>query len=429
MEAFLRGLEDDSPNYVFPDDASNPNSFDVVESTLDGPLVQKCIASHHLIDWANDREDREAHETVVPTFKMVWFSTHMDTRDPLVSRSLWDAVLDAFHIGTWLKIMAFYKHRGFFQPRNDAMDDILAFVLCAGRGSTIWSYSPATGHTRTVSFGSSQHGADYSRRLVQYSSSVDHPLFPGFVYAVHSVFDCLHSLRTQRNGLDRLEVATGYINKGIVYKPTTDKGERPTSLSKLSKDAAAISNMINFLWMEIHILKQVFEMLVDYSSHPLATQLALWEDVAGVAHCMLQRIDSQERYDLFNTKRVANQMTIIFNLIAREDTAATIRLAEATKRDSSSMKTLAVMTMAFLPATFLASVFAMPSLAVDKPPRFGVYLAVTIPTTVAILLGWAAITQRQVIRDLLVDVRRRTVSTSLKRPKPDVEMVSMDVLS
>jgi hypothetical protein len=67
----------------------------------------------------------------------------------------------------------------------------------------------------------------------------------------------------------------------------------------------------------------------------------------------------------------------IFNLIAREDTAATIRLAEAAKRDTSSMKTLAVMTMAFLPATFLATVFAMPSLALDQPPGFNVYLAVS----------------------------------------------------
>lgn len=100
-------------------------------------------------------------------------------------------------------------------------------------------------------------------------------------------------------------------------------------------------------------------------------------------------------------------MTQIFNLIAREDTAATIRLAEAARRDSSSMKTLAVMTMAFLPATFLATVFAIPGLTRDQPPGFSVYLAVSIPTTVAILLAWAGITQRQVIRDLLRDIGRR----------------------
>ncbi|KAB5566743.1 hypothetical protein GE09DRAFT_745768 [Coniochaeta sp. 2T2.1] len=89
-------------------------------------------------------------------------------------------------------------------------------------------------------------------------------------------------------------------------------------------------------------------------------------------------------------KRVANQLTRIFNLIARQDTKATIQLAEAAKRDGSSMKTVAVMTMAFLPATFVATVFAMPSLTANSPTELGLglYLAVAIPTTIGILLLW-----------------------------------------
>ena len=80
------------------------------------------------------------------------------------------------------------------------------------------------------------------------------------------------------------------------------------------------------------------------------------------------------------------------------------------------MKTLAVMSMAFLPATFLAAVFAMPSLTGDRTsgPGFKVYLALSIPTTVAILLGWAAITQRQAIRVLLPSLRIRLESTHLQ---------------
>lgn len=59
----------------------------------------------------------------------------------------------------------------------------------------------------------------------------------------------------------------------------------------------------------------------------------------------------------------------MFNLIAREEARASIKLAdaslkiaEAAKGDSGAMKTVAVMTMLFLPATFFAALFSMPLL-------------------------------------------------------------------
>jgi Mg2+ and Co2+ transporter CorA len=44
----------------------------------------------------------------------------------------------------------------------------------------------------------------------------------------------------------------------------------------------------------------------------------------------------------------------IFNLIAQHDASATITLAKSSLDDSSSMKTIAIMTLLFLPATFLS---------------------------------------------------------------------------
>lgn len=238
------------------------------------------------------------------------------------------------------------------------------------------------------------------------------------------VFPSLDLLTDQSANLSKLEVATGYQASNFIY--LIDERHVSRDLTQLSKDAAAISNTISIEWFRLNILKQCLELLTDYSSHPLATELALWKDVAGIAHLALQMVDNRARSDITTVKRIENQMTVIFNLIAREDTAATIRLAEAARRDSSSMKTLAVMTMAFLPATSLATVFAMPGLTRDEPPGFNVYLAVSIPTTVAILLGWAAITQRQVMRDLLRDVRRAKGSSKGKTVDSGVEMASMD---
>lgn len=56
------------------------------------------------------------------------------------------------------------------------------------------------------------------------------------------------------------------------------------------------------------------------------------------------------------------------------------------------MKTIAIMTMIFLPPTFFATLFAMPLLKWDGPQvvqqNFGIYWAVSLPTTAAVLLIW-----------------------------------------
>jgi hypothetical protein len=95
---------------------------------------------------------------------------------------------------------------------------------------------------------------------------------------------------------------------------------------------------------------------------------------------------------------LANFRTQIFNLLARGDAQANIDIAKAVMHDSTSMKTVAIMTMVFLPATFYAALFAVPSLQWDKPTvigsRFWVYWAVTIPTTILVFIIWFGILHR-----------------------------------
>jgi hypothetical protein len=81
----------------------------------------------------------------------------------------------------------------------------------------------------------------------------------------------------------------------------------------------------------------------------------------------------------------------------REDANASIQLAAAAKRDSSAMKIIAIMTMAFLPATFFAALFAIPSLQWNAAKviqdRFWIYWAFTLPCTALVFVVWLLITQ------------------------------------
>jgi len=78
--------------------------------------------------------------------------------------------------------------------------------------------------------------------------------------------------------------------------------------------------------------------------------------------------------------------------MTRVDAQASIALAKSAKQDSSSMKVIAVMTMAFLPATFLAALFAIPTLQWDATPvmqdKFWVFWAFAIPATTLVFVLW-----------------------------------------
>lgn len=73
-------------------------------------------------------------------------------------------------------------------------------------------------------------------------------------------------------------------------------------------------------------------------------------------------------------------------------------IAEETKRDSIAMKTIAAVTMLFLPGTFTASLFAMPFFGAsdgngqgegfDVSQWFWLYVVITVPLTVLVLLVW-----------------------------------------
>ena len=96
----------------------------------------------------------------------------------------------------------------------------------------------------------------------------------------------------------------------------------------------------------------------------------------------------------------------MFNLIAQADTEASINLAALAQRDGSNMKTIAVMTMMFLPGTFFAALFAVPSLKWDAgvviSDRFWIYWAFALPSTALIILLWWTITNWKTISKRII---------------------------
>ncbi|KAK4186727.1 hypothetical protein QBC35DRAFT_464427 [Podospora australis] len=124
--------------------------------------------------------------------------------------------------------------------------------------------------------------------------------------------------------------------------------------------------------------------------------------------------------------RIRTQSSVLFSFLTHEDAkinivvaSASRALAEATRRDGSSMKTIAVLTMAFLPATFLAALFSVPSLGWDEnqPEKFAIYWAAVIPITIATFAIWAGITQKPQMKDSRIRLEKQLYNLRLKVKK------------
>jgi hypothetical protein len=97
--------------------------------------------------------------------------------------------------------------------------------------------------------------------------------------------------------------------------------------------------------------------------------------------------------------RIRIQLSIVESRLGQSNAVTQVSMArtqvdisEATKQDSMAMKTIAAVTMFFLPGTFTASVFAMPFFKADGrfsvSKWFGLYVAVTVPLTVLVVVIW-----------------------------------------
>ncbi|KAL1844977.1 hypothetical protein VTK73DRAFT_1394 [Phialemonium thermophilum] len=126
-----------------------------------------------------------------------------------------------------------------------------------------------------------------------------------------------------------------------------------------------------------------------------------------------------ENYAHTTLERLTIQRGALYNIIAQKESKLNLemagqqrRLAHASKRDSSSMKTLSLLGAIFLPATYLASLFSMTFFNFgnndnnngsngnngnnggggDNPPIVSpliwIYFAITIPITLVIVIVW-----------------------------------------
>ncbi|MCJ1267883.1 hypothetical protein MMC22_007769 [Lobaria immixta] len=223
------------------------------------------------------------------------------------------------------------------------------------------------------------------------------PLLPALV----SVFGLLEKtpIRRYLDMVKDVESLTGYhvwgspvyslqiLNPGDDYAQMTRVMSGTASkLAQHQRHLQVFSQICAFLINnEAKYLKQV-------PIHRKADRKKKFDEIRYCVSILRECIASQRLYTSYLEQRVKIQLqgvriksplahvimltkAQLFNLIAKEDADLNIDLAKdqktialASKRDSSSMKTIALMTIAFLPGTFFAALFATPLLKWDSAP-------------------------------------------------------------
>ncbi|KAK0708424.1 hypothetical protein B0H67DRAFT_556910 [Lasiosphaeris hirsuta] len=309
--------------------------------------------------------------------------------------------------------------QGFNQHRPLAWDQTakaVYFMASSFTYSIIWTYTVATRSTSGVVIVRHKDIADrdfeqFCDVLATQSNIATHPLCPSLALTVQTMDAVYRGTLECQGQVASVEVVTGFspfnapssgtppwgsgaalsselgvVPPGAPGSSGNSKIEAPTSqsLDKItvaSRNIGAVLVHLEDDARQLRALQRATDSLcrAGFANMPSCSGEAT--EVLSAIQALRQQMDSWEVRVDYLRERAKNQLAVLFNLIARYDAAAGIAVSRAAKKDSSSMKAIAVMTMAFLPATFLAALFAMPSLPSVVQEQFWIYWAVAIPAT------------------------------------------------
>ncbi|KAJ5180202.1 hypothetical protein N7492_003412 [Penicillium capsulatum] len=118
--------------------------------------------------------------------------------------------------------------------------------------------------------------------------------------------------------------------------------------------------------------------------HEIARRLAFFQSYFG----------SIQQRSVSNEKRLQNEIQLAFNTVAQHDARLSVDISQATRADSATMRTIAFVTLTFLPPTFICAIFSMSFFTYDTDSGWAVsnklwiYWVFAVPTTAATALLW-----------------------------------------
>ncbi|KAI0828410.1 hypothetical protein F5Y06DRAFT_308360 [Hypoxylon sp. FL0890] len=267
------------------------------------------------------------------------------------------------------------------------------------------SYDPSTGVSNALVLGSgSQDGFSWLYQDLEHLSALaDNPfLVPTLICqrlteaiytATDNMFDLLHQVEIEsgQTGIMMFGENGMPIPRGNCEDPSLSTAVLGVSQKALAVEGYVKGHILTVSSIKEELLKfpwqQIPSIDLDHVKEQNEFILKQLGFISRTLDFALLRVGHlKQRADV--------QATAITNLLAQRNNEMNRRLAESstsiardTRRDSSAMKSIAILTMVFLPATFTATYFGTPAMSALEPSQ-SLYWIVTVPLTMAVVSVW-----------------------------------------
>ena len=261
--------------------------------------------------------------------------------------------------------------------------------------------------------------ADLCTVLRESLSLSKHPLLIPVILCEHLTQSDTNEIKRHGSNLFKIELRTNSLRITNLTSKTarSGNGSYEDELEELTRGLNAITSRLAFHEMRLNanitLVAAIIGNLYDIHKYDSSESDSKKSDTFSARFAanrpLRQRLENLrvehaalQNEIACNQKIAAGQLQIIYNLIAQRDTRENLRVASIskniaaiTKDDSFAMRTIAIMTVAFLPATAISSIFSMSMFdwqaSAGSPVmsnRFWIYWAVAAPLTLAVLSLW-----------------------------------------
>ncbi|RSL79927.1 hypothetical protein CEP51_006973 [Fusarium floridanum] len=193
------------------------------------------------------------------------------------------------------------------------------------------------------------------------------------------------------------------LNRDLVECHGNVMWKRPQAYMALVKEMEKAMENFRYLWH-----KPATEDMCEAERKQRKELDKLHRSMAARLDFYKVKLTGLENYIHTTLERLKVQREALYNIMSQREARLNLeiageqrRIAHASKRDSTAMKTLSLMGALFLPGTYLASVFSMTffNFETDADPvvsiQLWVYFAITIPVTALIVGCWMYLDRRR----------------------------------
>ncbi|OGM44099.1 hypothetical protein ABOM_007270 [Aspergillus bombycis] len=157
----------------------------------------------------------------------------------------------------------------------------------------------------------------------------------------------------------------------------------------------------------------LYEQAVLDEQHPRPADRVPWhvKDVHRQLYLTSKGIRATKLRCISLSERLQNEINLAFNIVSQRNNEASVQMAQSALVDNTMMKTVAIVSLVYLPGTFVSGIFGMNFFNFDTTEsgamvwalsdNFWLYWLVTIPLTLTTMAVWLLWFNRDVITRVL----------------------------